>query len=63
MKNRYMTWFQFLKRNKQNDEDASLEEQAVRDFVNMSARERKKMMKRVIRKASEDQLKVLRSVK
>ncbi|MCY4576913.1 MAG: hypothetical protein OXB96_00560 [Candidatus Kaiserbacteria bacterium] len=43
------------------DEPISAAEQASRDFINMSAREHKKMMKRVIRRASEDQLKILRS--
>ncbi len=36
-------------------------ERASQRFLNMSAREHKKMMKRVIRRASEDQLKILQS--
>ena len=56
--------FFFFKKNKnknKDDEVVSPAEQASRDFVNMSARDRKKLMKKVIRKASEDQLKILRS--
>ena len=54
--------FFFFKKNKNKDDEVvSPAEQASRDFVNMSARDRKKLMKKVIRKASEDQLKILRS--
>ena len=42
-------------------EEVSAAEQGARDFLNMSARDHKKLMKRVIRRASEDQLKILRS--
>lgn len=51
------------KKSKSDSKNISPAEQATRDFVNMSARDRKKLMKEVIRKASEDQLKVLRSAK
>ena len=56
--------FSFLRdknKNKKNDEKISPAEQASRDFVNMKARDHKKLMKKVIRKASEDQMKILRS--
>ena len=54
-------FFQKNKNKNKDDEVVSPAEQASRDFVNMSARDRKKLMKKVIRKASEDQLKILRS--
>ena len=54
--------FPFLKnKSKNNDEDISPAEQASRDFVNMKAKDHKKLMKKVIRKASEDQMKILNS--
>ena len=48
-------------KGKKDGGEISPAEQASRDFVNMSAREHKKLMKKVIRKASEDQMKILRS--
>lgn len=53
----------FWKNNRKHGKDAeyvSSAEQACRDYITMSARERKKMMKRVIRGACEDQMKILR---
>lgn len=44
-----------------SDGTMSPAERASQRFLNMSAREHKKLMKRVIRRASEDQLKILRS--
>ena len=57
------SFFRFWKNNRKgikNTEDVSPAEQSCRDFVNMSAREHKKMMKKVIREACQDQLKILK---
>ena len=44
-----------------NIEEVSAAEQGARDFLNMSEEQERKMMERVARRASEDQLKILRS--
>ena len=48
------------RKGKNTGEQVSPAKQSIRDFLNMSAREHKKMMKKVIREASEDQMKILR---